>query len=99
MRTRCALEPAINLVLQQLGSLIEQIHRHQAVGESPDYLVAAGAYRRQLAKVVEQCKRVDGRKAVTFAGEKQRLEGGRRFVLDTPGQVGIGRAAMALRMT
>ena len=89
LRARGPLQTAIDLVLQQFGSLIEQIHGYQTVGEPPDHLVAAAADRRQLAKIVEQRERVDGRQAVAFAGEEQRLESRRRLILDAPGHVRI----------
>ena len=79
---RRALQTVIDLVLQQVGGLIEQIDRHQPVGKTPDHLVAAAADRRQLAKVVEQSERIDRRHGVALAGEEQRIEGRRRLVLD-----------------
>ena len=56
----------IDLILQQLGGLIEQIDRHQAVGKPADHLVAAGADRRELAEIVEQSQRIDRRHGVAF---------------------------------
>ena len=45
LRPRGALEPVIDLVLKKVGGLVEQIHRHQSIGEPADHLVAAAADR------------------------------------------------------
>ncbi len=66
LRARRALQPVIDLVLQQLGGLIEQIDRDQPVGEPADHLVAAPPDRRQFAIVVKHPERVDRRKIVTL---------------------------------
>ena len=90
LRARGALQAVVDLVLQQLGGLVEQIDRDQPVGEPADHLVAAAADRGELAEIVEQRQRVDRRHRVAFAGEEQRVEGPRRFVLDAARHVGIG---------
>ena len=82
LRARGALQAVVDLVLQQLGRLVEQIDRDQPVGEPADHLVAAPADRRQLAEIVEQAERLDRRQRVALAGEEQRVEGRRRVVLD-----------------
>ncbi len=86
---RGALQPAINLILQQLGRLIEQVHGCQPVRKPADHLVAAAAYRSEFAEVVEQRERVDCRKRIDLAGEKQRVERRRRLALNSTGHVGI----------
>ena len=82
LRARGALQAVVDLVLQQFGRLVEQIDRHQPVGEPADHLVAAPADRRQLAEIVEQAERLDRRQRVALAGEEQAVEGRRRLVLD-----------------
>ena len=85
-----ALQAVIDLVLEQFGGLVEQIDRHQPVGEPADHLVAAPPDRREIAEIVEQAERFDRRQRVAFAAEEQAVEGHRRLVLDRPGEVGIG---------
>ncbi len=68
LRARGALQPMVDLVLQQLGRLVEQIDRDQPVGEPPDHLVAAPADRGQLAEIVEQAERIDRRQRIALAG-------------------------------
>ena len=53
LRARRALQPMIDLILQQFAGLIEQIDRDQAIGEAADHFVAAPADRRQFAIFVE----------------------------------------------
>ena len=77
-------------MLEQLGRLVEQVDRDQPVGQPADHLVAAAPDRRQLAEIVEQRQCLDGRHGIAFAGEKQRIEGCRRLVLDAAGQIRIG---------
>ena len=72
LRARGALQPVVDLVLQQLGRLVEQIDRNQPVGEPPDHLVAAPADRGQVAEIVEQAERIDRRQRIGLAGEEQR---------------------------
>ena len=79
---RGALQAVIDLVLEQFGGLVEQIDRHQPVGEPADHLVAAPPDRRQLAEIVEQAERLDRRQRVALAGQEQAVEGHRRLVLD-----------------
>ena len=50
---RRAFEAVVDLVLQELGGLIQEIDGDQAVRQPPDHLVAAAADRRQLAEFVE----------------------------------------------
>ena len=66
LRARRALQAVVDLVLQQLGRLIEQIDRDQPVGQPPDHLVAAPADRRQFAEIVEQAERLDRRQRVAL---------------------------------
>ena len=89
LRARGALQPMVDLVLQQLGGLVEQIDRDQPVGEPADHLVAAPADRRQLAEIVEQAERVDRRQRIALAGEEQGVEGLGRLVLDAPRHLGV----------
>ena len=89
LRARRALQAIVDLMLQQLGRLIEQVDRHQPVGELADHLVAAPADRRQIAEIVEQAERVDRRHRVALAAEKQRLECDRGLVLDAPRHLGM----------
>ena len=60
---RPALQAVVDLVLQQFGGLIEQVDRHQPVGEAADHLVAAESDRGEVAIVVEQAERLDRRQA------------------------------------
>ena len=90
LRARAALQAVVDLVLQQFGGLVEQIDRHQPVGEPADHLVAAPPDRGEIAVIVEQAERFDRRQRVGFAAEEQAVEGHRRLVLDRPGEVGIG---------
>ena len=87
-------------MLQQLGRLVEQVDRHQPVGEPADHLVAAPADRRQVAEVVEQAERLDRRQAVALAAEEQRVERRRRLVLDAPRHRATADSAVsAVRIT
>ena len=86
LRARGALQAVVDLVLQQLGGLVEQIDRNQPLGEPADHLVAAPADRGELAEIVEQAERVDRRQRVALAGEEQRVEGLGRLVLDAARQ-------------
>ena len=67
MRARRAVEPMLDLVLQQLARLVEQIDRGKTIGKTADHLVAAPADRRQLAKLVEQRQRLHRRHIVASA--------------------------------
>ena len=53
LRARRALEPMVDLVLQEFGGLIEQVDRDQPIRQPADHLVAAPADRRQFAVFVE----------------------------------------------
>ena len=66
LRARRAFEALVDLVLQELGGLVEQVDRDQAVGEPADHLVAAPADRRQLAELVEHAERIDRRQVVAL---------------------------------
>ena len=55
LRARRALQPLVDLVLQEFGGLVEQIDRDQPVGEATDHLVAAPADRRQFADTRRTC--------------------------------------------
>ena len=83
---RGALQAVVDLVLQQLGALVEQIDGDEPLGELADHLVAAPADRGELAEIVEQAERVDRRQRVALAGEEQRVEGLGRLLLDVAGQ-------------
>ena len=91
LRTRGAFEPLVDLVLQELGGLIEQIDGHQPIGETADHLVAAPADRRQVAIFVEHSKRVDRRKVVALRTEKELRKQRRRRILALAGNLQIGR--------
>ena len=67
LRARRALEPVIDLVLQQFARLIEQIDRDETIGETADHLVAAPADRRQIAKLIEHRQRFDRRQIVALS--------------------------------
>ena len=69
--------------------LVEQLHRHEPIGEPADHLVAAAADRRQLAEIVEQGERIDGRQRVTLTSKEQRHERRGRLFLHAVRQVGI----------
>ena len=64
LRAGRALQTIVDLVLQQVGGLIEQVDRNQPVRKPADHLVAAPTDRRQLAEFVEQGKRIDRRQVV-----------------------------------
>ena len=51
LRARRALQPLVDLVLQEFGGLIEQVDRDQPVGQPADHLVAAPPDRRQFADI------------------------------------------------
>ena len=89
LRARRALQAVVDLVLQQLGRLVEQVDRDQPVGELADHLVAAPADRRQVAEIVEQAERLDRRQRVALAAEEQRVERLRRLVLDAARHVRV----------
>src|SRR6185312_15345493 len=67
----------------------EQIDRDEPVGEFADHLVAAAADRGQLAIVVKQAERLDGRHRVALALQEQAVEAGRGLVLDLARDVGV----------
>ena len=89
LRARSTLQPAIDLILQKIRSLIQQVDRDETIGQAADHLVAAAADRRQLAEIVKQSQRINGRKPVALAGKEQRFECRRRLVLDPARHVGI----------
>ena len=99
LRARGALQAVVDLILQQIGGLIEQVDRDQTVGEPADHLVAAAADRRQLAKVVEQRQRIDGRHRIALAGEEQRSKVAAASSWMRRVMSEFGCAAKALRMT
>ncbi|MGY3119463.1 hypothetical protein ACVWXQ_003400 [Bradyrhizobium sp. S3.14.4] len=70
----CAFEPMVDLVLQQLGGLVEQVDRGETVGETADQLVAAAADRRQLAELVEHPERFDRRQLVALGPQEDLRE-------------------------
>jgi hypothetical protein len=43
----------VDLMLEQLRGLIEQVDRHEAVGQPADHLVAAPADRGQFAEILK----------------------------------------------
>ena len=67
-------KPVVDLVLQQLGGLVEQVDRSETVGKTPDQLVAAAADRRQLAELVEHPERLDRRQLVALWSQKDLRE-------------------------
>ena len=54
-----ALEPVVDLVLEEIARLLQQVDVDQPPREVADHLVAARAGRRQLAEIVEQRQRLD----------------------------------------
>ena len=78
LRPRRTLEPLVDLVLQQLGRLVEQVDRDQPLGQTPDHLVAAPADRRQLAVFVEHAERVDRLHVLALGAEIELREQRRR---------------------
>ncbi len=90
LRPRGALQPVVDLMLQELGRLIEQIDSDQPVGEPPDHLVAAPADRGEVAEIIEQRERVDRRQPIALAGEEQVVECRGGLVLNAPRRFGIG---------
>ena len=81
---RRSLQPVIDLILQEFAGLIEQIDRHQPIGEPADHFVAAPPDRRQFAVFVEQPERIDRRKVVALRSEKELRKQRRRLVLALP---------------
>ena len=81
LRARRALQPLVDLILQQFGGLVEQVDRDQPVREPADHLVAAPADRRQFAKLVEHRERVDRRHVVALRAEIDLREQRRRRIL------------------
>ena len=84
LRARRAFEALVDLVLQELGGLVEQIDRHQPVRQPPDQFVAAPADRRQLAELVEHGERIDRRQVVALLAQKNLRKQRRRLVLCGP---------------
>src|SRR5689334_8367399 len=89
LRARGALETMVDLMLQQLGCLIEEIDRHESIRKPADHFVTAPADWRQFAKVIKQAERLDRREGVALASQKEIIERRRGIVLDAPGQIGI----------
>ena len=56
----------IDLVLKQLGRLVEQIDGDQPVRKPADHLVATPADWSELTKIVEQAKSFDRRQCLTL---------------------------------
>jgi len=79
-----AFEPLVDLVLQELGGLVEQVDADQAFGKASDHLVAAPADRGQFAIFVEHAERVDRRDIVALRPKEQLGEQRRRCVLRSP---------------
>jgi hypothetical protein len=97
LRARRALQPLVDLVLQQFAGLIEQVDRDQPVGEAADHLVAAPPDRRQFAIFVEHPERIDRRKIVALRAEKQLREQRRRRVLACRDGSELGCSRVAVR--
>jgi len=53
LRAGSTLQAMVDLVLKQLGGLIEQIDRYQSVGQAADHFIAAPSNRREFAVVVK----------------------------------------------
>jgi hypothetical protein len=70
LRARGALQTVVDLVLQQIGGLVEQVDRCQAIGKTANHLVAAAADWGQLAEIVEQRKCVNGGQCVPLTGQE-----------------------------
>ena len=85
-----ALQAVVDLVLKQLGGLIEKIDGHQAIGKPSDHLVAASPDRCQFAEIVEQAKSFDGWQRLSLAAKKKTFKRGGGFVLDLACHIGIG---------
>ena len=90
LRAGGALQPLVDLVLQQFGGLVEQVDGGQPVRQPPDHFVAAPADRRQFAKLVEHRERVDRLHVVALRAEKELGEQRGRRILALPRQFGIG---------
>ncbi len=90
LRARGALQPAVDLILQQFAGLVEQIDRDQPVREPADHFVAAPPDRRQFTKLIEYPERVDRRKIVALRTEKQLRKQVRCRVLGLPRCFRIG---------
>ena len=58
-------------MLEQIGGPRQQIDRDQTIRQTADQLVAAGADRGQLTKIVIQAQRRDRLQPIRFAAEKQ----------------------------
>lgn len=71
---RAAPGRRFDLMLQQAAGLLEQIEFDQPVRQAPHDVVAAAADRGELLEVEIQRQRLDPRKGVAVAGEKQVLE-------------------------
>ena len=63
---RRALQPFVDLILQEFAGLIEQVDRDKPVRQPADHLVTAPSDRRQFAIFVEHPERVDRGKIVAF---------------------------------
>ena len=86
LRARGALQPLVDLVLQQFAGLVEQIDRDQPVRKTADHLVAAPADRRQFTILVEHPERIDRRKVVALRAEKELGKQRRRRILALRGR-------------
>ena len=88
----------VDLVLQELGSLVEQIDRDQPVGEPADHLVAAPADRRQLAEFIEHAERIDRRQVVALGAQEDLREQRRGSVLRLRARLSeLGSSRVAVR--
>ena len=90
LRPRRALEPVVDLVLQEFAGLIEQIDRDQPIRKPADHFVAAPPDRRQFTKFVKHPERVDRRKVVALRTQEELREQRRRRVLALPRDFRIG---------
>ena len=82
-----AVEAVVDLVLQQVGGLIEQVERDQPVGEAADDLVSPPADRREFLEVEKERERVDRGRAIA-PPDRKRSSNGRAVLVQGAGDLG-----------
>lgn len=64
-----ATQAKLHLIVEELGGLLQQVHRYEAVGKAAHHVVAVGADGRQFAEVVVQRQGLPRRQPVGPAAQ------------------------------
>ncbi len=79
-----AIEPFGDLIVEERGSGIQQVHRQKSVGHAPDHFIAVRTDWRQIDEIIEQRQRLNRRHFVGTAFQEKLFESGAHIVLRLP---------------